>query len=645
MHQTVSAATDKAAPAPLHHRSERPAARDHQRHPFPLPGRPAPHPSDDHWNEVAALLDVALQPIINIHSGACHGYEALVRNTAEAGFESIQDFFDSCHALGILAEMEAVLRDKALAKFARLANRHQTKLFLNIDNRSLDAEGELPRSIRPMLERHGIPEASVTLEISERHPLLGQPDQTASAIRHAKRHGFRLAIDDFGSGFSGLQLLYFTEPDFLKIDRFFIADIAADAKKKVFLAHIVDIAHLLGAVVIAEGVETEREFFVCKEIGCDLIQGWLAQRATTDITELRPHYEEIATLARRERRAAASDQRIIADQISRPLPLSLSAHMESVFARFRADKSATFFPVVDDANQPVGIVREWELKDYTYSPFGKDLMANKSFGRTLKDFVVRCPMADINSKAEHILEAYSAVERSEGILIVEGTEYVGFLSAHSLLKVINEKNLAAARDQNPLTRLPGNTVIVDWVAQAVEERDTSHTLAYFDFDNFKPFNDKYGFRLGDRAILLFAELLSRTMHRDGGFAGHIGGDDFFAGFRGIDAEETAQACRELTAAFAADVQSFYDDETRAKGHIVGQDRVGNTVRFPLMTVSGVVVHLPAGREGHSIDEISHIIAVMKKTAKAAPDHLSIAVLDEARQTQTGAASPSEPPPS
>lgn len=592
--------------------------------PFLSRGRPPP-PSEDHWNDILDTLDLAFQPIVNIHSGACFGYEALLRNTEAAGFATIADVFDACHALGILPDMEAALCEKALAKFVSLPNFADSRLFLNVDNRALDPSGALAQRMRALLERYGVAESSVTFEISERHPL-GQPTEVVEIFRHYKRHGFRLAIDDFGTGFSGLQLLYFSEPDILKIDRFFISDIAGDAKKKVFLAHIVTVAHLLGVVVVAEGVETEREFFICKEIGCDLVQGWLAQRPTTRIAELSPHYEVIAELARRERRIATSDQRLIADQVTRTTPITIGEPMEAVFARFRAEKSATFFPVVDGAGQPMGIVREKELKDYTYSPFGKELIANKSFGRTLKDFIIRCPMADINSKAEHILEAYSAVEGSEGIMIVEGTTYLGFLSAHSLLRVINEKNLAAARDQNPLSRLPGNTVIVDWVSEALDRMEHDYALVYFDFDNFKPFNDKYGFRLGDRAILLFADLLSRTMSRDGGFAGHIGGDDFFAGFRGQDFAEVMAACRDLVESFRHDVESFYDDETRRLGHILGHDRLGNPASFPLMTVSAVAVQLPAGRCRHTIDDVSRLIASLKGGAKTSPDHLCAATL-------------------
>lgn len=300
--------------------------------------------------------------------------------------------------------------------------------------------------------------------------------------------------------------------------------------------------------------------------------------------------------------------------------------MEEVFERFRADKSLTFFPVVDQAHEPVGIVREKELKDYTYSLYGKALISNKTIGRKLKDFVTRCPMADINTKAEHILQAYSTVERSEGIIIVEDMKYVGFLSAHSLLRVINEKNLAAARDQNPLTKLPGNNLIHEYVSEALRQTDEEVILAYLDFDNFKPFNDKYGFRLGDRAILLFAELLSKALPRDTCFPAHVGGDDFFGGFKRMSFAEATQLTTDLVATFARDVESFYDDETRARGHIIGQDRVGNTVQFPLMTVSAALVHLPAGRGGHTADEVSQLIAGLKKEAKKIPSRVAAGVL-------------------
>ncbi len=593
---------------------------------FTLPGQVRALPENDHWAGLLARLDIAFQPIVNIHTGVCYGVEALLRNVGEAGFDSIRDFFDTCHALGVLEAVEEALREKAVAKFAAIPHHRVMRLFVNLDGRALEDGDGLPTRTVALLARHGIERDALVVELSERHHPVGAPDELAVHVQPLRRHGFRLAIDDFGTGFSGLPLLYFAEPDVLKIDRFFLADIATDAKKRLFLSQIVHIAHLLGTVVVAEGVETEREYFVCRDIGCDLVQGWLIQHPTCACDELRLRYDRVEHLARQERRVAISDQKLIGDQIAYIPPLTLDTGMEDVFQRFRHDKGATFFPVVDAAGEPQGIVREKDLKAYAYSPFGKELMCNKAFGRTLRDFVTRCPMADINSRAETVLQAFSAVEGTEGILILDDMKYVGFLSAPSLLRVINEKNLATARDQNPLTKLPGNTLIHEYVSEALADTGAEAVLAYFDFDNFKPFNDKYGFRLGDRAILLFAELLAKALPRDTCFIGHIGGDDFFAGFRGLGFEEAERQCVELVATFRRDVESFYDDDSRRRGGIAGHDRLGNAVTFPLMTVSAALVHLPAGRAAHTADEVSRLIAALKKDAKASPTRVCAATL-------------------
>jgi diguanylate cyclase (GGDEF)-like protein len=580
---------------------------------------------DAGWEDVLAELDVALQPIVNIHTGACYGYEALLRGHQQVGFDTPQEVFDLAHGLGVLGKVDLRVREKAIAKFARLPNRHQAKLFLNIDNRTLGSSAEADRHTRSLLQAHGLAPSSVAFELSERHPL-GHAGDAVEAFKAFRAQGFRLAIDDFGTGFSGLQMLYFAEPDFLKIDRFFVSDIATDAKKKLFLTQIVAIAHMLGVVVLAEGVECEREYFVCKEIGCDLVQGWLVQRPTTDVAQLKTAYDEVARLARRERRSAVTDSRLIGGLIDRVAPLALDTQMEQVFECFRADTSRGFFPVVDPSGAPVGIVRERELKEFVYSRFGQALISNRGLGRKLSDFVVRCPVADINTKAETILQAYTTVQAGEGIMIVDGLRYEGFLSADSLLRLINEKNLAAAREQNPLTRLPGNNAIHEYVSAALDETEVGHVLVYFDFDNFKPFNDTYGFRLGDRAILLFAELMGKLLPRDSRFAGHIGGDDFFAGFRAMAPGDCEAETRALIERFRSDVESFYDDDTRRRGHIDGVDRSGNACRFPLLGVSAAVLALPSGRPVHSVDAVSQAIAGLKKLAKTSPDHLASAVM-------------------
>lgn len=582
------------------------------------------------WLSAALLLDVALQPVVNIHTGRCLGYEALVRGTDAAGFASIAAFLDACAAENVLVEMEVTIIDLALRKFAALPHHRDLKLFLNIDGRTLAHPETLDKAMHAVLGATGLSESSVIVEISERHPFHATP-AGREALPVLRRFAGKVAVDDFGSGYSGMSLLYFAQPEYIKIDRFFIDGIDTDSRKKVFLAHMVNVAHLLGILVVAEGVETEKEFYICKDIGIDLVQGFLVQRPTLEPERLLPVYPMVETLAMHDRRsAAAGDQKLIAQWIEPIEPIVFGVEMTAVFDRFRQDKTSTFFPVVDEHHEPMGIIRELDLKDYTYSLYGKELMSNKAFGRKLRDFVWKCPVADINTKAETILDVFSAASQdSEGIIIVEDNRYVGFLSARSLLRVISEKNLALARDQNPLTKLPGNNLINEYLGKALAECEASYVIAYIDFDNFKPFNDKYGFRQGDRAITLFADILRSDLPKQDVFIGHVGGDDFFAAYRNMPFEDAEALTRKVIERFRLDVESFYDEDARRRGFIVAKNREGEMRQMPLLSASAAMVLIPAGHAPGSLDEISSLIAELKKEAKLAPAKLASRLVETA----------------
>jgi len=208
-------------------------------------------------------------------------------------------------------------------------------------------------------------------------------------------------------------------------------------------------------------------------------------------------------------------------------------------------------------------------------------------------------------------------------LIVKDLKYAGFLSARSLLKVIHEKRLAVARDQNPLTRLPGNYLIHEQLSQALSDTNSFFVFVYYDFDNFKPFNDKYGFRNGDRAILIFAELLKKEILRENRFIGHVGGDDFFVSYKNTSLRSAYEQTGELVRKFSLEVESLYYPADREKGFIQSRDREGNIRRFPLMTISAAILGLSRVQKPLSVDEVYATIAELKKTAKMAENHMAI----------------------
>lgn len=182
--------------------------------------------------------------------------------------------------------------------------------------------------------------------------------------------------------------------------------------------------------------------------------------------------------------------------------------------------------------------------------------------------------------------------------------------------------LCIARSQrvveiNPLTRLPGNIMI----AREVQERIDLHkifALGYIDVDNFKPYNDRYGFSRGDEILRMTGRLISNIItmrYPAGGFVGHIGGDDFVFVIPLEDEVESLDLlCKELIAKFDSIVPSFYDANDRAQGFIESVDREGKKKVFPFTSISIGVVHNKYRSFSH-YGEVSEIASDMKKAAK------------------------------
>lgn len=586
-------------------------------------------PLPPRWQTIADSFIVAMQPVVATRSGVIQAYEALLRGFEGHGFDTPPTLLDAAFLDGVLPEIEAAAWRAATRRFATLAEAERLLLFLNIDGRSLYHPERIIAGLQEALQLSGVPGASVVLEVSERQPVHAEPAALAG-LKALRPLVGRIALDDYGMGWSGLPLVHAIRPDYIKIDQFFVHGASGDGQKRLFLSHIVNLAHLLGVQVVAEGIETARDYQFCREAGCDYVQGWFIREPFVG-PELPLREDALASFIAPERRMDhPSDHPLVqAETDASLLPLSVRASLPEVFERFRREQSTTFFPVVDEHNAPLGIIREQTLKAYAYSPFGKELLANKAYGRRLSSFLSSCPIADVNTPVEKILEMFSAEADSEGILMVEAGRYVGFLSARSLLRILNEKNLATARDQNPLTRLPGNRVINEYLSLLMAESDQSSVVAYIDFDNFKPFNDSFGFRQGDRAITLFATILGRDLPREGTFIGHIGGDDFFAGFRGMPTETALAHIRHLIDRFRDDVESFYDEADRKNGWTLGRDREGVERRIPLLSASAAVVKIEGDHGAYGPDDLSGLIAELKKKAKAAPDRMAIADLGTA----------------
>ena len=571
------------------------------------------------WLEILASLDHAFQPIASLADGSAYGFEALLRGWEGCGFTSIAEVFDRAYEERILYALDLALREKAFRKFAG-RGLERAKLFYNVDNRLLQMPDYSTGNTGRLAAEAALAPSRIVIELSELH----EPDQRTGfdrVVAAYRGQGCRIALDDFGTGYAGLKFLYRAEPDIVKIDRFFVAGAADDPRKASFLERIAGLAHLMGVSVIAEGVETERELRLCMEAGCDYVQGYYIARPSVAASDMAAAYPRAASAARGYRRSASRGGRVGAADLLATEPVELGLDLASVLARFRKEPELSILPVVDGEGEPVGAYRARDFLQYLYSPFGISLLEHQIAEGGSSSLVARIPVVASGTELGRVVELYGANPECGGVIATEGGRYAGVLPAESLLALVADLELAEARDQNPLTRLPGNLRVSEVCAERLAEPGEGVAFVYYDFDNFKPFNDRYGFRSGDRVIMLFADILKSSVARPKGFIGHLGGDDFFACLESADPDQVLEEVKATAGRFAREASSFYAPADRERGWIKGRDRSGRERRMSLLTVSAALVHL---RPGASLDAegLSEALALLKKEAKASPSRLA-----------------------
>lgn len=216
-------------------------------------------------------FSMAFQPIIDIRNHSVFAYEALVRGLDGSGAATI---------LGNVNEENRYAFDQACrVKAVELAAKLQIPCFVSI-NFLPNAVYKAETCIRATLNaarRFGFPTERLIFEITENEELVDK-EHLKSIIREYKLQGFKTAIDDFGAGYSGLNLLAEFQPDIIKLDMSLVRRICTDPVRQAIVKGILGVCQALNINVIAEGVETTAELQQLLALGINLYQGYLFAR-------------------------------------------------------------------------------------------------------------------------------------------------------------------------------------------------------------------------------------------------------------------------------------------------------------------------------------------------------------------------------
>ncbi|KDE40429.1 diguanylate cyclase/phosphodiesterase (GGDEF & EAL domains) with PAS/PAC sensor(s) [Nitrincola lacisaponensis] len=227
-------------------------------------------------------LSVYFQPQIDIETGQLLGAEALLRwQDPQLGFVSPASFIPVAEQSGLIHVIGEWVMDQVCMTGRRWLDQGYPPLRLAVNLSSFQLRhGDIVGMIRQTLEKHDYPASGLEVELTE-SALMRREDEAEKVFEALQAMGVSLAIDDFGTGYSSLAYLKTFPLDVLKIDKSFIEDLEVSADDREIAAAVIVMGHTLGLKVLAEGVETEAQLALLRELGCDYYQGYLKSPAVS----------------------------------------------------------------------------------------------------------------------------------------------------------------------------------------------------------------------------------------------------------------------------------------------------------------------------------------------------------------------------
>jgi EAL domain-containing protein (putative c-di-GMP-specific phosphodiesterase class I) len=234
-------------------------------------GQNAAEPAYARFDDV--LLFPKYQPVVSVTKGKTIGFEGLIRGSVREAFPVLpQELFEKAYRTGRTLELDRKCRDVILRNFTTYNEGYEGYyLFVNIDTSILEtAEGS--DYLYNQVLTTGINPENIVIEICESK--INDTEKLLRFVTKYKGRGFLIALDDLGTGFSNLERIPILKPDIIKLDRSLIRNIEQESYKQECLKSLVRLANNIGAIVVAEGIETEMQAYIALEYGTHLLQGF-----------------------------------------------------------------------------------------------------------------------------------------------------------------------------------------------------------------------------------------------------------------------------------------------------------------------------------------------------------------------------------
>ncbi|MEA5083930.1 MAG: GGDEF domain-containing protein [Lachnospiraceae bacterium] len=553
-------------------------------------------------------IKTVYQPIFSLSDGSVYAYEALSRIDVLEPKLNIQELFDSAEKENKLWELEKLCRIKALQNAT--AKPLNTKLFLNVDPNIIQ-DSEMKKGFTyDAVQKYGLNPKEIVFEITERSAINSMPIFTAS-IEHYQKQNYSIAIDDFGSGYSGMNRVCSFSPDYIKIDIELIRGVNTNAMKKSAITSIVQFCKEANIKTIAEGIETEGELTALIETGVDYGQGFFLCRPNEKFSSLSAELKMMIKVAR-QKVDIESGVNLFGDVellCSNKHTVSRCDKAIDVYEKIKDDESFAEVIILNEDNTVYGMITRGSLIQKFSGQFGYNLSSRRLIAElSHKDFLsVDCKMP-IDAVA-NIAMKRNVSQIYDSIIVTKDNRFLGIVTVMDLLIASINVRVKRASEASPLTGLPGNWAVQSIIFDTIKATEP-FSVIYLDLDNFKAYNDAYGFSNGDLMITAVSKAMKENCDEKD-FLGHIGGDDFV-----IIAKRTnvISLCQEIIKSFESFIKPLYLKEDWERGYIVSKNRNGFVENFPITTLSIAVITNENG-DYQSVEQLSKTIAITKKKCK------------------------------
>ena len=483
---------------------------------------------------------VYLQPKYDLNNDTMAGAEALVRWIHPTwGFMSPAEFIPLFEKNGFITSLDLYVWERALQYLQEFKLKGYPMLPISVNVSRADIyQTDIVKKLLDLTKKYDIEPKYLHLEITET-AYAEDPGKIIETVEILKAHGFILEMDDFGSGYSSLNMLNDMKLDILKLDTKFIQSEMSKPISRSILRFIINLAHWMGLTVVAEGVETADQVQRLRNISCDYVQGYFFSRPIpkADFEELlkahKCHKPTKLSIIRNEDEKCETKAIVIIDD-DKEYSASVAKVFEKdyeVFIFESPDKALSFIKASENIS---AIILSMTLKNnqakHTLDKLHQDpdfwkipiLSIIKTPGAAsdinqvleTDDFLCKChPLSDLRRRVEHIINIASIQER-EAILQEEAShDYLsGLLNRRGFQVAINH----IRREELPVT------------------------MCIFDMDDLKKLNDTFGHEKGDLMIKTFAEHIKKNT-RSNDILCRYGGDEFIVILKNINDKKTVLA--------------------------------------------------------------------------------------------------------